>query len=241
MYVARGHETEVRAYDGEVESLSSATSAGVGIRVVLSGDPGRGTGSASPGPGRSNPPIIDATLAEARDNARFATAGPRRGAGRPDGVSPATLDLWDDRAGGGADGRQGGAGPRPRAPGTRRRPPDPAGRLGRLRGRCRRGGPGVDHGHHGRRRGERPPTCRSSAIAGEGTDSQTGRGFSVGRAPADGSIPTAAAADAVAAGGPDARGRQRPRRAGLHGGVRPARRVHAAVGRVARRCRARPW
>ena len=29
VYVARGHDTEVRAYDGEVESLSSATSAGI--------------------------------------------------------------------------------------------------------------------------------------------------------------------------------------------------------------------
>ena len=35
VYVARGTETEVRAYDGEVESLSSATSAGIGIRVVV--------------------------------------------------------------------------------------------------------------------------------------------------------------------------------------------------------------
>ena len=35
VYVARGTETEVRAYDGEVESLTSATSAGIGIRVVV--------------------------------------------------------------------------------------------------------------------------------------------------------------------------------------------------------------
>ena len=38
VYVARGHDTEVRAYDGAVESLSSATSGGVGIRVVLAGE-----------------------------------------------------------------------------------------------------------------------------------------------------------------------------------------------------------
>src|SRR5580704_4641301 len=38
VYVARGHDTEVRAYDGAVESLSSATSSGVGIRVVLAGE-----------------------------------------------------------------------------------------------------------------------------------------------------------------------------------------------------------
>jgi predicted Zn-dependent protease len=35
VYVARGTETEVRAYDGEVESLTSATSAGIGIRVIV--------------------------------------------------------------------------------------------------------------------------------------------------------------------------------------------------------------
>jgi predicted Zn-dependent protease len=35
VYVARGDETEIRAYDGEVESLTSATSAGIGVRVVV--------------------------------------------------------------------------------------------------------------------------------------------------------------------------------------------------------------
>ena len=32
VYVARGHDTEVRAFEGEVESLSSAASAGIGVR-----------------------------------------------------------------------------------------------------------------------------------------------------------------------------------------------------------------
>ncbi len=35
VYVSRGTETEIRVYEGEVESLSSATSAGAGIRVVV--------------------------------------------------------------------------------------------------------------------------------------------------------------------------------------------------------------
>ena len=35
VYVARGDETEIRAYAGEVESLTAATSAGIGIRVVV--------------------------------------------------------------------------------------------------------------------------------------------------------------------------------------------------------------
>jgi PmbA protein len=34
VYVTRGTETEVRAYEGEVESLTSADSSGVGIRVL---------------------------------------------------------------------------------------------------------------------------------------------------------------------------------------------------------------
>ncbi|HEY7946082.1 MAG TPA: DNA gyrase modulator, partial [Acidimicrobiales bacterium] len=34
VYASRGVETDVRAYAGEVEQLSSASSAGVGIRVV---------------------------------------------------------------------------------------------------------------------------------------------------------------------------------------------------------------
>ncbi len=46
VYVTRGTETEVAAYEGEVESLTSADSSGVGIRVVVGdadggGQPGR--------------------------------------------------------------------------------------------------------------------------------------------------------------------------------------------------------
>ncbi|MGH9115748.1 MAG: PmbA/TldA family metallopeptidase, partial [Acidimicrobiales bacterium] len=33
-YVVRGRETEVRVFEGDVESLSSAESAGIGVRVV---------------------------------------------------------------------------------------------------------------------------------------------------------------------------------------------------------------
>ena len=35
VYVTRGTETEVASYEGEVESLTSADSSGVGIRVVV--------------------------------------------------------------------------------------------------------------------------------------------------------------------------------------------------------------
>ena len=59
VYVARGTDTEVRAYEGEVESLTSADSSGVGIRVLLAPATAAtvlGARSASPGPGPSTPP-----------------------------------------------------------------------------------------------------------------------------------------------------------------------------------------
>ena len=43
VYVTRGTENEVRAYDGEVESLTSADSSGVGIRILLDGPGGEGS------------------------------------------------------------------------------------------------------------------------------------------------------------------------------------------------------
>ena len=36
-YVSRGSSTEVKAYRGEVEAFTSATSAGIGIRVISDG------------------------------------------------------------------------------------------------------------------------------------------------------------------------------------------------------------
>ena len=51
VYVARGTDTEVRAYEGEVESLTSADSSGVGIRVLLDAD-GAGAGARRRQPGR---------------------------------------------------------------------------------------------------------------------------------------------------------------------------------------------
>ena len=52
VYVTRGTETEVRAYEGEVESLTSADSSGVGIRLLLEGPDGA-TGT-SPNRGSSS-------------------------------------------------------------------------------------------------------------------------------------------------------------------------------------------
>jgi len=90
VYVSRGTETHVKAYEGEVESVSSATSAGVGIRVVVGGRQGFAyTGSLD---------LVDvrAALGEARDNAAYATAESWVGLPSPDGLPPAPLDLWCD-------------------------------------------------------------------------------------------------------------------------------------------------
>ncbi len=90
VYVSRGVETDVRAYEGEVESMSSAASAGVGIRVVVGGRQGFAYA------GTLEEAVVRQTLADARDNATFATADEHVGLAGPDGVAPASLELWDD-------------------------------------------------------------------------------------------------------------------------------------------------
>ncbi|MHB1912953.1 MAG: PmbA/TldA family metallopeptidase, partial [Acidimicrobiales bacterium] len=87
-YVSHSRETSVRVYSGEVESLSSADSEGVGIRVIK--DSRQGFAYA----GSLDSSVIEETLAEARDNAGFATPDPYLGLAEPDGVVQATLDLW---------------------------------------------------------------------------------------------------------------------------------------------------
>jgi PmbA protein len=92
-YVARGTETEVRAYQGEVESLTSAASSGVGVRVLVDTPDGARVGFASAG--TLDDDVIDAVLADARDNASFATPDGAVAFAVPDGVSPPTLELED--------------------------------------------------------------------------------------------------------------------------------------------------
>ena len=89
-YVARGLSTRVRAYEGEVESLTSAESMGVGVRVVT----GQRVGFAHAGSLEDD--VVAETLGEARDNAAFGEVDPHAGLAAPDGVAPADLDLWRD-------------------------------------------------------------------------------------------------------------------------------------------------
>ena len=87
-YVGRSSDTQVRVYGGEVEQLAVADSQGVGVRVVRDGRQGFaycGTFDAD---------ALAETVAEARDNAAFAEPDPAAGLPTPDGVDPVDLDLW---------------------------------------------------------------------------------------------------------------------------------------------------
>jgi predicted Zn-dependent protease len=70
--------TEVRVYEGEVESLSVANTAGVGVRVVDGGRQGLAWA------GTLDPDAVGALLDEARDNLRFASSDPEK----PTGSNP---------------------------------------------------------------------------------------------------------------------------------------------------------
>ena len=86
-FVARSRRTTVRAYDGAVEALTSAESAGLGIRVVVAGRQGFAhCGTLDPG-------AVTEALAEARDNAGFGEVDPWAGLAEPDGVEAVVLEL----------------------------------------------------------------------------------------------------------------------------------------------------
>src|SRR5437870_10280952 len=87
-YVARARDTDVKVFDGDVESLSSAETEGVGVRVVH--DHRQGFAYA----GSLDPDAVAEALAEARDNAAFGTEDEFLGLPQPDGVAPADLDLF---------------------------------------------------------------------------------------------------------------------------------------------------
>src|SRR5437764_2513406 len=64
-YAARSKGTEVKVFGGEVESVASENTDGVGVRVVVGGRQGFAwAGSLDPG-------VVAETLAEGRDHAPF--------------------------------------------------------------------------------------------------------------------------------------------------------------------------
>lgn len=194
VYLRRAEETEVRAFEGSIESLSSAASAGAGVRILLDGADGAGghrvgfawVGSLEPG-------VLDEAVEAARGNARFASPDPYVGLAEPDTTEVAELDLWrpgaastDDKVAAAIDLEQAV------------RHADP---------RIRQ----VSSADYGDARVETAVASTSgirawsrrtsaflsvSAIAGEGADSQTGSGFSVGRS-LDELDPAVAGEDAV--------------------------------------------
>jgi PmbA protein len=195
VYVTRGTENEVRAYDGAVESLTSADSSGVGIRVILDGPDGKGSRLGFAWAGSLDPAVVQAALDDARDNARYATPDPDVILAEPDGVAPVERDLWDEAV-------------------ITTPMEDKIALALELERATRQADPRVrqvssaDYSD-GRvevalasTTGIRSSARRTSAflsvdaIAGEGADSQTGTGFSVGRAPSQ-LNPEEAMADAV--------------------------------------------
>ncbi len=89
-YVARGSSVGVKAYNGEVESFTSATSAGAGIRVISDGRVGFAYA------GALDEDVLAETLAEARDNRAFAEPDEWAGLSEPDDRTPIVHDTWDD-------------------------------------------------------------------------------------------------------------------------------------------------
>jgi PmbA protein len=87
-YVARSTSTSVKAYCGEVESLTQASSGGVGVRVIV--DHREGFAYA----GTLDEAVVLDALAEARDNATFGEPDEFNGLATPDGVEAVDLDLW---------------------------------------------------------------------------------------------------------------------------------------------------
>jgi PmbA protein len=183
-YAARGNETDIRVYQGEVEHFVSAQSEGIGIRVIRDGR----TGFAYAG-------VLDATavaevLAEARDNVEFGSSDEWAALAEPDGVEVVPQPLWNEALAGYPTERK----------------IELAKELERLAlaadSRVR-----VDDANYadaasesavatttGIRRATRENGCYVSVgtLADDGDETQTGFGFSVGRSPDEFDLPTAA-------------------------------------------------
>lgn len=92
-YAARSNETDIDVFDGAIDSLSVSGVSGIGIRVIV--DHRQGFAWA----GSLDDDVIKETLAEARDNARFAEPDEFLGLvdrSIADASAYPALVLWDD-------------------------------------------------------------------------------------------------------------------------------------------------
>jgi len=87
--LSRSRSTTVKAYSGQVESVRSGMSEGVGIRVIVNGQQGFATA------GSLDHQVLAHVLEEARGNLQFAESDPDQGLAEPDGVESPNLDLVD--------------------------------------------------------------------------------------------------------------------------------------------------
>lgn len=81
-------DSEVRAYEGEVESITSAETYGIGVRVINDGRQGFAYAGTLEGD------VTIEVLREARDNVEFATPDDYCALADPDGVPSVDLDLY---------------------------------------------------------------------------------------------------------------------------------------------------
>jgi len=189
VYVAHGRQNSIKDYEGEIEELTAAESAGVGVRVISAGRQGFSH------VGALDERAALETLLDARDNAQFATVDEHAGLASPDGVEPPVLDLWreelvsfptDDRVALALELER-----RVRSGDSRIRQvvsSDYVDGFGETAIATSRGIEVTD----------RQTGCYLfvHAVAGDGDDTQTGFGYSVGRAPGELDL-EAAAVDAV--------------------------------------------
>lgn len=89
-FVGSSTSTSVRVHGGEVESLTQATTAGIGVRVVRGGRQGFAYA------GSLDEAVVADVLAEARDNAAYAEPEDWVGLAEPDGVVAPEVELWRD-------------------------------------------------------------------------------------------------------------------------------------------------
>lgn len=187
-YVLRTRDTDVKVFDGEVESLAVAEVDGVGVRLLI--DHRQGYAWA----GSLDPEVVAETVAEARDNAGFGTHDDALGLPERsdvEAVAAPDLDLWREALLSVSTGEKVALALEVEAA-TRRADP-------RVRGveSASYGDGAVEvavASSLGVEASARRTVCSvaSFAMAGEGEETQTGYGFSVGRTVADLEVAVAA-------------------------------------------------